>query len=170
FVAVGEAVRLGSLGLVITRRTPTEVRDDYDLSATPILWLTSVVGQNRVPPTNPELLERLVREFVASQPKAVVLLEGIEYLSNYLEAARVVRRRRGRAAPARARRPDRRHRAESQVHPRGRDDRQAIRRGPGGNADLPGTRGAPLWPPDGQVDRGSARVPRPAGDDEPTLP
>src|SRR5207247_3120573 len=31
------------------------------------------------------------REFVASQPKAVVLLEGIEYLSNYLEAARVVR-------------------------------------------------------------------------------
>ena len=91
FLAVGEAVRLGSLGLVITRRTPTEVRDDYDLPATPILWLTSVVGQNRVPPTNPELLERLVRDFVASQPKAVVLLEGIEYLSNYLEAARVVR-------------------------------------------------------------------------------
>src|SRR5216117_4162964 len=91
FLAVGEAVRLGSLGLVITRRTPTEVRDDYDLPATPILWLTSVVGQNRVPPTNPELLERLVREFVASQPKAVVLLEGVEYLSNYLEAARVVR-------------------------------------------------------------------------------
>src|SRR5438552_3339886 len=90
-LAVGEAVRLGSLGLVITRRTPTEVRDDYDLPATPTLWLTSVVGQNRVPPTNPELIERLVREFVASQPKAVVLLEGIEYLSNYLEAARVVR-------------------------------------------------------------------------------
>src|SRR5947208_17194375 len=73
------------------RRHPTEVRDDYDLPATPILWLTSVVGQNRVPPTNPELLERLVREFVAAQPKAVVLLEGIEYLSNYLETARVVR-------------------------------------------------------------------------------
>src|SRR5438093_1241657 len=73
--------------------------------------------------------------------------------------ARVVRRRRGRAAPARARRPDRRHRAKSQVHPRGRDDRQAIRRGPGGNADLPGTRGAPLWPPDGQVDRDPQEFP-----------
>ncbi len=89
FLAVAEAVRLGSLGLVITRRTPTEVRDDYDLQATPILWLTSAVGQNRVPPTNPELLERLVREFVASQPKAVIVLEGIEYLANYQEAARV---------------------------------------------------------------------------------
>src|SRR3989449_1920053 len=91
FLAVAEAVRLGSLGLVITRRTPTEVRDDFDLQTTPILWLTSAVGQNRVPPTNPELLERLIREFVAAQPKAVVVLEGIEYLANYLETARVVR-------------------------------------------------------------------------------
>src|SRR2546426_9468600 len=91
FLAVAEAVRLGALGLVITRRIPTEVRDDYDLQAPPILWLTSAVGQNRVPPTNPELLERLIREFVAAQPKAVVVLEGIEYLANYQEAARVVR-------------------------------------------------------------------------------
>ena len=91
FLAVAEAVRLGSLGLVITHRTPTEVRDDYDLQTTPILWLTSAVGQNRVPPTNPELLERLVRDFVAAQPKAIVVLEGIEYLANYQEAARVVR-------------------------------------------------------------------------------
>src|SRR2546422_713995 len=91
FLAVAEAVRLGSLGLVITRRTPTEVRDDFDLQPPPILWLTSAVGQNRVPPTNPELLERLIREFVAAQPKAVVVLEGIEYLANYQEAARVVR-------------------------------------------------------------------------------
>src|SRR5438876_1922125 len=91
FLAAAEAVRLGSLGLVITRRTPTEVRDDYDIPTTPILWLTSAVRQNRVPPTNPALLEPLVREFVASQPKAAVALEGIEYLSNYLAAARVVR-------------------------------------------------------------------------------
>ncbi len=91
FLAVAEAVRLGSLGLVITRRTPTEVRDDYDLQATPILWLTSAVGQNRIPPTNPDLLERLVRQFLTAQTKAVVVLEGIEYLANYLEAARVVR-------------------------------------------------------------------------------
>src|SRR5207245_10705720 len=84
FLAAAEAVRLGSLGLVITRRTPTEVRDDYDIPTTPILWLTSAVGQNRVPPTNPELLERLVREFVASQPKAVGALEGIEYRSHHL--------------------------------------------------------------------------------------
>src|SRR5437667_12622919 len=55
------------------------------------LSLMAAGCRSRVPPTNPELLERLVREFVASQPKAVVALEGIEYLSNYLAAARVVR-------------------------------------------------------------------------------
>jgi Protein of unknown function (DUF835)/N-terminal 7TM region of histidine kinase len=91
FLAIAEAVRLGSFGLVITRRTPKEIRGDYDLEATPILWLTSAVGQNRIPPTNPEMLERLVRQFLVSQPKAVVVLEGIEYLANYVPAARVVR-------------------------------------------------------------------------------
>src|SRR2546422_1078854 len=72
FLAAAEAVRLGSLGLVITRPTPTEVRDDYDIPTTPILWLTSAVGQNRVPPTNPELLERLRRAVVAPPPKDVL--------------------------------------------------------------------------------------------------
>src|SRR5438128_5228707 len=91
FLAVAEAVRLGSLGLVVTRRTPTEVRDDYDIQATPILWLTSAVGQNRVPPTNPELLERLIREFVAAQPKAVAVLEGIEDLATRSDAVRRAR-------------------------------------------------------------------------------
>src|SRR2546428_11669422 len=54
FLAAAQAVRLGSLGLDITRRTPPEDRDEYDIPTTPILWLTSAVGQNPVPPTNPE--------------------------------------------------------------------------------------------------------------------
>src|SRR3989442_13230068 len=62
FLGIADAVRLGCLGLVITRRTPTEGRADYDLQATPILWLTSALRQNCVPPTNPQLLEAPVRE------------------------------------------------------------------------------------------------------------
>src|SRR3989449_607336 len=172
FLAIAEAVRLGSLGLVITRRTPTGVRDDYDLQATPILWLTSAVGQNCVPPTNPELLERLGAEVVRLQAQSGVVRrgDGGDAHGDHEFRTGVVRRRRGRTASARAWRPDRRHRAQSQVHRRGRDHGEAARRGPGGNADLPGTRGATLRPDDGRVDRGSARVPRLAGDDEPTLP
>jgi len=91
FLALAEAVRHGSIGLVITRRAPMEVREDYDLPATPIIWLTSSLGQNRLSPMPPEMLERVVREFVAKQPTAVVAFEGVEYMSNYVDPERLVR-------------------------------------------------------------------------------
>lgn len=91
FLGLAEAVRHGAMGLVITRRTPTEVREEYDLPTTPILWLTSALGRNHIPPTDPDLLEKLVREFITAQPKGVVALEGVEYLANYLSPERLVR-------------------------------------------------------------------------------
>ena len=91
FLALAEAVRHGSLGLVITRRAPMEVREDYDLPATAIVWLTSSLGQNHLAPMPPEMLERVVREFVAKQPAAVVALEGVEYMANYVGTERLVR-------------------------------------------------------------------------------
>src|SRR5207245_1718733 len=36
FLALAEAVRRGSIGLVISRRAPMELREDYDLPATPM--------------------------------------------------------------------------------------------------------------------------------------
>src|SRR5437879_12411278 len=69
FLALAEAVRHGSIGLVITRRAPMEVREDYDLPLTPIVWLTSSLGQNRLTPMPPEMLERVVRDFVTKQPR-----------------------------------------------------------------------------------------------------
>ena len=91
FLALAEAVRHGSIGLVITRRAPMEVREDYDLPLTPIVWLTSSLGQNRLTPMPPEMLERVVRDFVTKQPNAVVALEGVEYMSNYVSSERLVR-------------------------------------------------------------------------------
>ena len=39
----------------------------------------------------PETLERAVRDFVAAQPTAVIALEGVEYLANYVGTERLVR-------------------------------------------------------------------------------
>src|SRR5437870_12016361 len=39
----------------------------------------------------PEMLERVVRDFVTKQPNAVVALEGVEYMSNYVSSERLVR-------------------------------------------------------------------------------
>src|SRR2546430_5122136 len=91
FLALAEAVRHGSIGLIVTRRAPIEVREDYDLPATAIIWLTSSLGQNRLAPMPPETLERAVRDFVAAQPTAVIALEGVEYLANYVGTERLVR-------------------------------------------------------------------------------
>ena len=91
FLALGEAVRSGLPGLILTRRAPIEVREDYDLPSTPIVWLTSTLGQNHMPPTDLDALERLVREFLSGRPQGVVAIEGLEYLTTYNSAGRVVR-------------------------------------------------------------------------------
>jgi hypothetical protein len=91
FLALAEAVHRGSLGLVITRRSPVEVREDYDLPATPILWLTSTLGQNRLAPLPPDALERAVREYALMAPAAVVAFEGLEYIATYVDVERLVR-------------------------------------------------------------------------------
>ncbi|HKW42602.1 MAG TPA: DUF835 domain-containing protein [Thermoplasmata archaeon] len=91
FLALAEAARLGSMGLVVTRRHPAEVREDYDLPATPVLWLTSSLGQNHMPPAPPERIERVVQEFVTAQPQAIIAIEGVEYLATYVSPDRLVR-------------------------------------------------------------------------------
>ncbi|HYY48225.1 MAG TPA: DUF835 domain-containing protein [Thermoplasmata archaeon] len=91
FLALAESVRSGSLGLVVTRRAPVEVREDYDLPATPIVWLTSALGPNCVPPTDLGALERAVRDFLGERPQGVVALEGLEYLATYNPPGKLLR-------------------------------------------------------------------------------
>jgi len=90
FRALAEAVRQGDVGLVITRLPPAAVREGFDLETTAILSLSSVIGKNTVPPTHPEVLERLVANFVAGQTRSVVALEGVEYLATYVGFPRVL--------------------------------------------------------------------------------
>ena len=90
FRALAEAVRQGVVGLVITRLPPAAVREGFDLETTTILSLSSVMGHNTVPPTHPEMLEKLVAKFVAGQPRSIVALEGIEYLATYVAFPRVI--------------------------------------------------------------------------------
>ncbi|TLZ69960.1 MAG: DUF835 domain-containing protein [Methanobacteriota archaeon] len=90
FRALSEAVRRGDVGLVISRLLPAAIREDFDLPSTTILSLSSAIGQNVVPPTHPEMLERLVPEFVEGQKQPVVALEGVEYLATYTGFPRVL--------------------------------------------------------------------------------
>ena len=90
FRVLAEVTRRGANGLVVSRATPASVREDYDLQTTPIVWLTTTVGQNRVPPTDPALLGRLAADFSARAKEPVVAVEGFEYMSTYAGFDRVL--------------------------------------------------------------------------------
>ncbi len=75
-----DALREGKEGLVISREHPDIVRQKYSLAKTPIVWLTSHPGSERVDPTNLSILQHTVNEFLKRSKEAVILLDGVEYL------------------------------------------------------------------------------------------
>ncbi len=75
-----DALREGREGLVISREHPDIVRQKYSLAKTPIVWLTSHPGSERVDPTNLSILQHTVNEFLKRSKEAVILLDGVEYL------------------------------------------------------------------------------------------
>jgi hypothetical protein len=75
-----DALREGREGLVISREHPDMVRQKYSLAKTPIVWLSSHPGSERVDPTNLSILQHTVNEFLKRSKEAVILLDGVEYL------------------------------------------------------------------------------------------
>lgn len=70
----------GSLGLCITRTFPENVREQYGLRRTPILWLTKEEGENCITPPHLGKIDSIVSDFFAKTDRSVLLLDGIEYL------------------------------------------------------------------------------------------
>jgi len=89
--ALADAVHHGRTGLVISRAPPDAIREDFDVAGVPVLWLTTSVGRNHVPPTHLDLLEDVVTKFAGQWGNSVVCFDGIEYLANYHDFGRVMR-------------------------------------------------------------------------------
>lgn len=70
----------GVAGLVITRMNPKRIRDEFKVPPE-ILWLTDKesVQEKTVPPSL-EMLIHVIQEFMASEEKSMVILDGIQYL------------------------------------------------------------------------------------------
>jgi hypothetical protein len=70
----------GMAGLVITRMNPKRIRDEF--KAPPeILWLTDKDSslEKTVPPSL-EMLIHVIQEFMSSEEKSMVVLDGVQYL------------------------------------------------------------------------------------------
>jgi len=70
----------GVAGLVITRMNPRRIRDEFKVPPE-ILWLTDKdSSQEKTVPPSLEMLIHVIQEFIASEEKTMVVLDGVQYL------------------------------------------------------------------------------------------
>jgi len=78
-------------GLIVTRQYPHEVRAKYFLQTTPIIWLSSVAGNDNMDPAKLSLLTDNLVNFMEKSQNGVVLVDGLEYLATSNDFARLLK-------------------------------------------------------------------------------
>jgi hypothetical protein len=79
----------GNQGLCITRDFPTKIRRTYNLTTTPVLWLSNAEQEFAVEPVQLGKLYHKIEDFLKKAEKATVMISGLEYLivqNNYHSA------------------------------------------------------------------------------------
>jgi PAS domain S-box-containing protein len=75
-----DAVTHGIQGFSICRMHPKKVRRRFDLKKTPILWLSTIEGEDSVDPKDLAKINHMLNEFLKRASDCILLLEGLEYL------------------------------------------------------------------------------------------
>ncbi len=79
----------GNQGLCITRDYPTKIRRTYNLTTTPVLWLSNADQEFAVEPVQLGKLYHKIEDFLKKAERATVMISGLEYLivqNNYHSA------------------------------------------------------------------------------------
>lgn len=71
----------GKEPLIISRRHPTRLRAERDLEGTRLVWLSHTPGEDFHNPGALGSLNKLICRFIQEQEGALVLLDGLEYLT-----------------------------------------------------------------------------------------
>src|SRR3989304_4523193 len=85
-----QSVDSGWRPLYITRQHPNHVvrrRGDTDIR---VVWLSTTLGKDYIDPHNLNSLSNLIGNFLNDGPRAVILLDGIEYLTVHNDFARIL--------------------------------------------------------------------------------
>ena len=75
-----KAIESGFRPLYVTRQHPNHVLRAHVGKEIRVVWLSTTLGKDYVDPHNLNSLTNLVSNFVADGPRAVILLDGLEYL------------------------------------------------------------------------------------------
>jgi hypothetical protein len=78
-------------GLIVTRQYPGDIRTQFFLQTTPIVWLSTVAGKDNLDPAKLSLLTDMLSNFMERSQNGVILVDGIEYLMTSNEFSRVLK-------------------------------------------------------------------------------
>ncbi|MCJ2533200.1 MAG: DUF835 domain-containing protein [Candidatus Thermoplasmatota archaeon] len=78
-------------GLIVTRQHPDDVRSQFFIQTTPIVWLSTVAGRDNLDPAKLSLLTDMLSNFMERSQNGVILVDGIEYLMTSNEFSRVLK-------------------------------------------------------------------------------
>jgi hypothetical protein len=91
FQHFADLVNRGFEGLQITRQHPNHV-DRSRFERTPkIIWLSTTLGKNYVDPHNLGSLTTMIHEFVITNEKSVIFVDGLEFLMINNDFSRVIK-------------------------------------------------------------------------------
>ncbi len=76
-------LRDGRKGLIISRRHPSKLRSERELEGVRLVWLSHTPGEDFHNPSALGSLNKLICRFIQDNERAVVLLDGLEYLTLY---------------------------------------------------------------------------------------
>ena len=78
-------------GFVVTRQFPKDLRKKYFLQTTPMLWLSTVAGNENMDPAKLNLLTEYLVNFMEKSPNGVVFVDGLEYLMTSNDFSKVLK-------------------------------------------------------------------------------
>jgi hypothetical protein len=81
----------GRKGLIISRTHPEQIREEFGLRNTPIIWLAHRPAKEALSPSNLPLLERTVMRFMRDGRNTVVLVDGLDKLILETSSQRALR-------------------------------------------------------------------------------
>ena len=81
----------GRKGLIISRTHPEQIREEFGLRNTPIIWLAHRPGKEALSPSNLPLLERTVMRFMRDGRNTVVMVDGLDKLILETSSERAMR-------------------------------------------------------------------------------
>jgi len=80
FRVFASELNAGRKGLIISRTHPEQIREEFGLRNTPIIWLANRPVKEALSPSNLPLLERTVMRFMKDGRNTVVMVDGLDKL------------------------------------------------------------------------------------------